>query len=574
MKFSRPVLAHEEIESDQGMVTAQHRIGAEIGAQVLERGGNAVDAAITTAFAMGVLQPLMNGIGGGGLIVVHMEGGGGGAIDYGMQVPALAGPDTYELDDFLEPPATASQRYAHRFSYPRVRENANVEGHTAIATPGTLSGLVEALDKWGTISLDQALSPAIRLAENGFPVGYHLALAVYGSLGHFMKLPATRAIFCPDGTPLTTGTIFVQAAHGRSLRHISTDGPDAFYRGEIAQMISDDAAAHGGYLRKEDLAQYRPIVHEKPMLGSYRGYGMKGVSGTCAGPTVFEILNIIENFDLSGLSHGSPELLHLIVEAIKLAVVDRFTFMGDVGLNQLLTSTLTSKAYARERAKALDRSAATAPRAGDLWSVMECSMPDAFPAPAGIPLDGAIKEGTTTLATVDKARNAVSLTQTNYSFGGVVAGGSGIVMNNGMGWCCPIPGTVNSVIPRSKPLNNMTPMILLRDGRFYSALGASGGRRIWTAIVQSIVNHIDFGMSLQEAIQAPRIHVESDDVLMDERLGDGVRGILGDLGHLLELETPSYVSSPYAEPNGIWTDGSVLRSAIYPVAKPSFAAGI
>ncbi len=569
MPVSQPTLAHEEVTAENGMVVAQHPLGAEAGLAVLRRGGNAVDAAITTAFAMGVLQPLMNGIGGGGLITVHMAQGGGGAIDYGMQAPCLATPDAFPLEGGLEPMDSGSSRYSRRFAWPKVRDRAHSEGYRSIAIPGTLAGLTRALEEWGTISLEDALRPAIKLAREGFAAGHHFTLSLVAGRDLFLRFPATRDVYYPGGYPIAVGETFVQADHARTLELIASDGPDALYRGEIGQRICDDVAANGGLLRASDLAQYTPFLHRHGLIGSYRGYELVGLPGPTAGPTLFEILNILESFDLPGLGHGDPSSLHLVIEAIKLAAADRFTYMGDPELTGAPIGALSAKDFAVTRARVIDLDRATPAEPGDPWPFEGRDRPADFPAPAGAALD----EGTTHLTVVDKDRNAVALTQTNLAFSGVVNPGVGVMMNNGIGWSHPGPGTVNSIAPLARALNNMTPTVVLRDGQLVAALGASGGRRIWTSVAQTLIHHLDFGMSLQEAMQAPRIHVETDDVMLDGRFGAEVQRDLERRGHRVEVVTPRYDVAPYAEPNGIRVDGTLLRSGVHPVAKPTFAAG-
>ena len=568
MRLSQPILDHQVIEAARGMVVAQHPEGARIGVEVLQKGGNAVDAAVTTAFAMGVLQPLMNGIGGGGVMVVRTADGPA-AIDYGMKVPSAATPDMFELEDRFETPSANAHRYSRRFAYPVVKDDANIKGHTSISTPGTLAGLSAALERWGTISLADAIEPAARLAEQGFRVGHHFTLMLVNGRDYFLDYPATREIYYPGEQPIPPGGMLVQKDHAHTLRRIAREGADVFSKGEIAEMICDEIGRHGGSLRACDFAEYRPIVHDEPLSGSYRGTGVWAVPGACAGTTVLEILNILECFDVGKLNWGTPDALHLVIEATRRAAVDRFTYMGDAAITGAPVDVLIDRDYAEERADTIEMSRAISPEAGDPWQRAGREKPADFPAPDGVSLDG----GTTHLTVVDEHRNAVALTQTNVGFSGVVVPGVGVMMNNAMRWPSPVPGTVNSIEPGARSLNNMTPVILHRNGEVLAALGSSGGRRIWTAISQAVVNHLDFGMGLQAALQAPRLHVESDDVLLDGRFGDDVKAELERRGHRIEVVTPGYDRAPYSEPNGIQREDNALRSAVYPVAKPTFAAG-
>ncbi|MBI1775994.1 MAG: gamma-glutamyltransferase [Proteobacteria bacterium] len=566
MQLSRPVLAHEELTVSDGMVVAQHPLGARIGVEVLERGGNAVDAAVTTAFAMGVLQPLMNGIGGGGNMVLHFADDDAASVYYSMPAPGLARPDMYKLAPAGGELEAAGSHFSRSFAWPEVKGNANTKGYGSIGVPGTVAGLALALERWGTMDLAQAMQPAIRLAEEGFPVGHHFTLASVADRATFQAYKGTAQVYYPGGQPIPVGGRFVQKDHARTLRIIAKKGPAGFYKGEIAEMIGDDCARNGGTLRAADLAHYRAHVME-PIRSRYRAHGLIAMPHLTAGTTVVEILNILEHFDLARIGWGRPEALHLVAEAIRLAAADRFTFMGDHQDAPL--TELASKDYAASRAALISTRRAGEPLAGDPWRRAGQVRPRNFPKPAGAADD----RGTTHITVVDRKRNAVSLTQTNYGYSGVVNPGVGVMMNNAMGWFCPLPGTINSVAPGKAGLNNMTPILILRAGRLKAAIGASGGRRIWTAVAQSIVNYLDFGLSLQEAVQAPRLHAETDDLLIDGRFGAKVKAALERKGHRVAVATPHFDRSPYSEPNGIAVAGTKLKSAVYPVAKPTYAAG-
>jgi gamma-glutamyltranspeptidase/glutathione hydrolase len=564
LRISSPIIRHEEISARSGMVVAQHVSAAEIGVEVMQRGGNAVDAAITTAFATGVLLPIWNGISGGGVMTVHMENGDGGTVDFGMQAPGLAHADMYELEDSLD-----VQGPSRRYSWSKVKNNANTDGYTSIAIPGTVAGLTTALEKWGTIDLDQAVAPAVKLAREGFLLSRTTALAMADKHALLSRFPNTAEVYLNNGSPLVAGAHFVQTEHAETLERLGRVGASDMYGGETGARIAEDVEANGGYLRLSDFEQYKPIVSELPLSGTYRGLSVSGVSGPCAGPTVFEILNILDQFDLAGMGHGSVEFLHTLIEAVKLAAVDRFTFMGDPAVYGFPIDVLADVEYAKSRAVQVDPSQASEFDAGDPWSFAGMERPADFPSPAGSAAD----EGTTSLTTADKNGNMVALTQTNLAYSGVVNPGVGVMMNDAMGWSAPMPGTVNSIAPFARALNNMTPVILHDNGRAVMAIGGSGGRKIWPAVVQSIVNRVDFGMSLQEAVERPRIHVESDDPTVDPRFGDDVLVELADMGHRVELPPREFTLWPFSEPNGIITEDGELKSGINPQTKPTHAAG-
>jgi gamma-glutamyltranspeptidase/glutathione hydrolase len=569
MRASKPILANEPITARRGMVVAQHPLGARAGLEILAKGGNAVDAAVTTAFAMGVVQPLMNGIGGGGQMIVRLGNGAKGAVDYGMKAPLTASDDMYEVLPEPEALGTGTLRFSSRYNWPQVRDNANLDGHTAIATPGTVAGLSAALARWGTMELKDAIAPAIELAEHGFTIGHHMSLALVTGRDKLLGFPGATSIFYPNGQPIATGERIVQTDHARTLRLIADGGPDAFYRGEPAQRIAEDAQANGARLSKEDFAAYEAVIHEQVIRTSYRDIEVLAVPGPGAAPTLIEILNILSNFDLRLLGHGNQDSLHVIAEAIKMAAVDRFSFLGDCAPDGGPADVLMDPEYAARRAAEISRLAAeTEP--GDPWAHAGTVKPAGYPKPSGIVPDA----GTTHITVVDTWGGAVSLTQTLHGYSGVVTPGVGAMMNNGMGWFYPGTGTVNSVAPGGRGLHNMVPVLLLQDGALRAALGASGGRRIWTAVLQAIVHYIDFEMSLQDAVQLPRIHVETDQILLDGRFGKQTRDALVRLGHNVMTATPRYDSAPFSEPNGICVDGGVYESAVYPVAKPTVALGL
>ncbi len=565
MQLSQRLAGHEVIQATKGMVTAQHPLAVKAGIDTLQRGGNAVDAAVTAAFAIGVLQPLWNGIGGGGLIVVQMAHEEAKAIDYGMQLPGLATADMYDLET-----TGAAQGFSRSFSVPAVRGAANEQGYSSVSIPGTVAGLARALELWGTISLYQALDPAITYAEEGFAVEGNFILATVDRADVLLNFPETADIYFPNGRPLKIGDRLVQRDHAETLKKIATGGPDAFYRGEIASLISADMEANGGLLRESDFAQYEPIVHERAEIGSYRGHQVSTMPGPCGGPTVLEILKILENFDMPATRRGSADWLHLVIEATRLAAIDRFSFMGASKIADFPISILADSAYAKTRAMQIETSRRGDYEAGDPWNIAGMDRPADFPAPAGQMRD----RGTVHLSVVDASQNAVALTQTNMGYSGVVNPGVGVMLNNAMGWACPVPGTVNSIVPHGRALNNMCPTIVSRNGRVEYVLGGSGGRRIWPAIAQIVSGLIDDGMSLQDAIEAPRMHVETDDPMIDRRFDPAVVAEIENRGHRVAMPPEHYLLWPFTEANGIEVSGGEMRSGIAPANKPAHAGGI
>ena len=568
--ISKPEFKHSELITQNGMVTAQHSDAAHIGANILERGGNAVDAAVATAFASGVLLPLSNGIGGGGLMVIRMPDGDTKCIDYGMVTGENASLEMFRYEDALETPHPDAHRMSRRFAAPAVVDNENVHGYKSISTPGTVAGLCTALDAWGSFDLKDIIEPAATLAESGYRISFALTLAILSARFLISRTPATANLLTPDGFPPTPGDIFKLPMYARSLRLIAESGPSIFYRGEIAEAMVDEIQKNGGILTSDDFATYQPIVYEGTLDGEYRGINMSGVPGANACSLSIEALQILQHFDLKSLRWNSPEYLHFVIEAFKLATVDRYTYVGDPKVTGAPIAALVNSTFAKERASLVDHNSAKYPDAGNPWPYSDTPEPENFLKPAGVSFD----QGTTHINAVDSQGMAVSLTQSNVGFSGVVIGAIGAVMNNAMRWPETLPGTVNSIYPRVRSVHNMSPLILQKDGKLWASIGSSGGRRIATGLAQSLINVIDFEKSLQEGIQAPRIHVETDDVLIDGRLGDSTRIALESMGHKVSVATPDYISAQFSTPNGIRKTDAGLVSGIYPVNKQGTAAGI
>ncbi len=570
INISTPIYAHSELISQNGMVTAQHPEAAGIGASVLEQGGNAVDAAVATAFAIGVLLPLSNGIGGGGVMVIRMPDGSTTSVDFGMITGEYVSPEMFEYEDTLEVPGPDAHRMSRRFAAPAVVNRENIAGYKSISTPGTVAGLSAALEKWGTFDLSDVIEPAAKLADDGVPTSHALTLAIFAARKLISRYPNTAALLMPNGIPPAPNELFKMPGYARSLRLIAKHGPSVFYKGELAQAIVDEIQKNGGILTADDFASYEALVYEHTLDGSYRGLTLSGVPGANACSLTIEALQILQQFELGSLDWNSPEHLHLLIETFKLATVDRYTYLGDPALTGSPIEALTHPRFAKKRAQEISQDRAGQPAAGNPWPFADSPEPDGFLPPAGMPFDA----GTTHLTVVDQSRMAVSLTQSNVGFSGVAIGELGVVMNNAMRWPETLPGTINSIYPRARSVHNMSPLVLQRNGQLWGAIGSSGGRRIATALAQSLINVIDFGMNLQEGIQAPRIHVETDDVLIDGRLGEAHRSALESLGHQVHVATPNHVEAQFSTPNGIRDTGSGLISGIYPVNKQGSAAGI
>ncbi len=484
-----------------GMVASSHYLGSEAGNAILKRGGNAIDAAVATAFALAVTLPSAGNIGGGGFIVYHGADGAVTSFNFREKAP-LAASETMYLDE------TGA-----------IRDNANHEGLLSVGVPGTVAGLWLAHQRLGTLPWAELVQPAIDLAEGGFPSTW----AMQGWLESLQRrqdprYAATREAFLKNGRDLyDPGETFRQPDLARTLRRIQRDGRDGFYEGETARLIADFMRSHGGLITEEDLARYE-AVEQAPIHGTYRGHDVYAMSPpSSGGVALVEMLNILEGFDLARIGHNSALYLHLLTEAMRRAYADRALHVGDPAFNpDMPLERLTSKSYAERLRETID-----------LFMASE-SDSSRF---NGVPL-AAESEETTHFSVVDPEGNAVSLTYTlEYGYGSsIVVPGAGFLLNNEMGDFNPIPGRTDSrgligtppnlVAPEKRMLSSMTPAIVAREGRPLLVVGSPGGRTIINTVLQVILNVIDHGMDIGQAIEAPRIHHQwLPDVTSFERFG-------------------------------------------------------
>ncbi|MDJ0848238.1 MAG: gamma-glutamyltransferase [Myxococcota bacterium] len=488
------VSAAEPATGTHGMVVASQPDATAAGLAVLAAGGNAVDAAVATAFAISVTQPFSAGVGGGAFMVLRAEDGEVVAIDARETAPAAAQPDMYV-----------------RQGVPR---DASVKGALAVATPGFVRGMALALERFGTLPLADLLAPAIRLADEGFEIGaYHAGmLERMRALGLPKFFPETgRTQFPRAGVAAAPGWRLRQKDLATTLRTLAEQGPDTFYTGEIAERIVAEVTARGGLLSAADLAGYRPKLRPE-VRGTYRGLEVISFPPPSSGGGVLiEILNILEGFDLASLGPRSPAAAHRMVEAMKLAFADRAFWYGDPDFVEVPLARLTAKSYAKELREKINPPwyKISPGKWGQDDRALEVEGP-------GLPVDDS---GTLHFSVTDAAGNAVALTMTiNTPFGsGITVPGTGIVLNNEMDDFSKATGKpnvyglvdergANAVAAGKRPLSSMTPSILLKDGRLFMVTGSPGGPRIITTTLHSIVNVVDFGMNVQEAVAAPRYH--------------------------------------------------------------------
>ncbi|MDX1650505.1 MAG: gamma-glutamyltransferase, partial [Myxococcota bacterium] len=540
--------------STAGMVSAAQPLATRAGVRMLERGGNAADAAVATAFALAVTDAHHSGLGGGGFLLIRLPDGRAVALDARETAPAAAARSMYVEEG--------------------VAEDASRVGALAVATPGLLLGLATALERYGTLSLPQAMAPAIRLAEEGFAVGPRHAATVrfwQERLGLAERFPETARIHLPppDEGPIEAGWVLRQPELARTLRRIAAEGPEVFYRGAVGRAIVDEVRRRGGILSMEDLASYR-VRERAPIRGRYRGLEVLSFPPPSSGGiALVQMLNVLEGFDLAARGPRSSATIHVVAEAMKLAFADRAAWLGDTDFVDVPVERLVSEAYAAELRRRIDPPWWR--RAPWTWHRDEVAI---TVEGSGIPADGG---GTTHLSVADAEGGAVAITQTiNLIFGsGITVPGTGIVLNDEMDDFSVAPdvpnafGLVdtrgqNAVAPRKRPLSSMTPTVVLKDGRPFMVTGSPGGPRIITTTLLSILNVVDHGMDVMEAVSAPRWHHQwlPDRLLLEPQIPADVARALRERGHPVEISEREWSSaqSVVVLPDGTFSGASDPRS--------------
>jgi gamma-glutamyltranspeptidase/glutathione hydrolase len=500
------------------MVVSAEASASRAGADVLQAGGTAVDAAVTTAFVLAVTHPAAGNVGGGGFLLYRPAAGGEPvAYDFREVAPAGASPAMFLREGRHD--AELHQR-----------------SHLAVGVPGTVAGLHLAWREHGSLPWARLLAPAIAAARDGFIVSDALARGLKDQLPKMQKYPASIAQFSKNGVPFEAGDRLRQPDLARTLERIAAHGPAGFYEGETAALIEKEMKAGGGLITRADLAAYRPRRREV-LRGGYRGYEVLGMPpSSSGGVALLQMLNVLEGFDLAASGFGSAQTVHLVAEAMRRAFADRARYLGDPDFNaQLPLARLVSKEYAAELRRTI-RAEHASP-----------SSPERFEWPA--------ESGETThLSVVDAARNAVALTYTLEDSYGVklVVPGAGFLLNNEMGDFNAGPGLTdadgrigtepNLAQPGKRMLSSMTPAILARDGRPVLVLGSAGGRKIINAVLLTILNVVDFGMNVQEAVNAPRFHHQwlPDRILHEKHgLSPDTLALLAARGHALSDAWPA-----------------------------------
>jgi gamma-glutamyltranspeptidase/glutathione hydrolase len=520
----------QEVTASRGVVVTNHPLASAAGVQVMAAGGNAFDAAVASLFALTVVEPMMVSLFGAGFFVTR--DGGTGEID--------------TLDNYAVAPRAATETmYApvkHRRPDQYIFETVgrrNMVGHLSVAAPGALKGWEHIQRKHGRLSLREVMAPAIRLARDGYRATRYLTYLVEFTRKDLALYGETAKTFLPGGKPLQAGEPVRMPEYAETLEAVARVGSDHFYGGDLGRAVVDDMEEAGGILSMTDLTDYE--VHERPpVTGTYRGrYKVASMApGSSGGTHIVQMLNMLERFDVAGMGFGSPEYIHLFAEVLKVAFADRQRYMGDPWRVPVPVEGLTSKAYAEERAREI----------GDRARTYTFGDPSAHQGES---------QSTTHVSVMDDEGNVVAATQTLFSVFGscVTAPGTGMLLNNCMGLFDPRPDRANSVAGGKRMLSSMAPTIVLRDERPFLCVGSPGGTRIFPAICQALVNVIDFGMSIQQAVEAPRVwtmglqgtpegklHVEPElwdetveelrrrghDVLLVPKVAGGMNGVLVD----------------------------------------------
>ncbi|THF47525.1 gamma-glutamyltransferase [Allorhizobium terrae] len=470
------------VQGDNGMVVTAQHLATDVGVDVLKHGGNAVDAAVAVGYALAVVYPTAGNIGGGGFMTLRLKDGTTDFIDFREKAPLAATKNMY-LDD-----------------KGNVVPRASLDGYLAVGVPGTVKGLELAREKYGTKDREDLLAPAIQLAKDGFTLNQGDASILAGGAARLVKDPEAKKIFLKaDGAPYGAGEVLKQPDLAKVLESISAKGPDAFYKGMPAEAIAKASEAGKGILSVEDFHTYA-ARELKPVECDYHGYHIiSSPPPSSGGVIICEILNILEAYPLREQGYGAASTVSEMVEAMRYAYVDRNSALGDPDFIQNPLSKMLSKDYADEiRAKITPGEAG---KSADLK-----------------PFGGKESTETTHYSIIDKDGNAVSVTYTlNGSFGaGVVAPGTGILLNNEMDDFTSKPGVANlyglvqgeanAIAPKKAPLSSMSPTIVTKDGKPFMVIGSPGGSRIITITLEAILNVVDFGMNISEAVNAPRIH--------------------------------------------------------------------
>jgi gamma-glutamyltranspeptidase/glutathione hydrolase len=513
----------------RAIVTSVHEFASRAGVEMMRSGGNAVDAAVATGFALAVVHPQAGNLGGGGFLLLRNADGKTHFIDFRETAPAAATEKMY-LD-------------AQGNVIPESSKDSSLVGYKSIGVPGTVAGLVYAEKQYGKLSLEKVIAPAIKLARDGFPLAYEDAQDLKKDK-YLAQFPESKRIFLRDGNFYQPGEVFKQPELAHTLERLAKD-PDTFYHGAMANELAAAIHKGGGLVTAEDLAAYE-VKEREPIRGSYRGYDIiSAPPPSSGGVALVEILNILEGFDLAKFGNRSADAIHLEAEAFRRAFYDRAEFMGDPDFAKVPVAQLIDKKYAAAWRDSIDTYHASVSKdlkRPAIFSELE-RIAQSRPAAIREP------ENTTHYSVVDAEGNAVAITTTlNDSFGSrVTAEGLGFLVNDEMDDFTSkqgvpnayglIQGPANAIGPGKRPLSAMTPTIVLKDGKLFLVLGSPGGPTIITTVANVLIGVVDFSLDIQEAVNAPRFHHQwlPDEILVEDRLSPDTMSILRSKGHKLTV---------------------------------------
>jgi gamma-glutamyltranspeptidase/glutathione hydrolase len=525
MNRSELIASRSEVVAERGVVAGGQMAEAEAGVRMLAAGGNAIDAIVAAAFTGFVVEPDSCGVGGYGRLAIFLgDRQEFVTIDHYVRAPAAAHATMFEVD-----PAQDGMYYG----WPRVVDRRNEWGYLAPAVPSAVAGLCVAQERYGRLPLAQVLEPAIEAAETGLPVTWDLALSIAGRIKEIRALPHTADRLLRNGEVPRAVSGFGRGDRidfsdlAETLRRIAREGAAGFYTGPVAEAIEREIVAHGGILTAADLAAYRPkILRERP--ATYRGHAYV----TANDQVGYEALNILDRFDLAGYGPDSLEFRHLMAEALGHAFTDNMVHYGDPDHTRSPVQGLANPAFAAERAAGirLDRAAPRPIAAADPWPY---DTPELAPETVPMEMSAGGVTGTSQMAAADREGNLATLcTSLTNSFGSLVlVPGTGVFLNNSMQNFDPRPDRANCIAPGKMPIFAVPTIAAARDGRAVFGAAGSGGYRITTGVLHAMVNTLDFEMGLQAAIDAPRVHCQGEETVVDARIPETVRARLAELGH-------------------------------------------
>jgi len=515
------------VHARHAMVASVHELASRAGVEIMQAGGNAIDAAVATGFALAVVHPQAGNLGGGGFMLIRTADGTAHFVDFREKAPAAATENMY-LD-----------------AQGNVIPNASLVGYKAAGVPGSVAGLAYAQKKYGKLSLAQVMAPAVKLARDGFPLAWEDARDLEDE--DLAKFPVSRRIFQRNGKFYQSGEVFRQPELAHTLERISRD-PDDFYRGDIAREIAADVAKGGGLITAADLAAYE-VKEREPIRGTYRGYDvLSAPPPSSGGVALVEVLNILEGYDLAKAGNRSAESIHLTAEAFRRAFYDRAEFLGDPDFAKIPVAQLIDKRYAagwRESIDPMHASTSKDLRRPQIFNELE-RYANAHPQ-----LMGAVREpeNTTHYSVVDSEGTAVAVTTTlNDTLGSrVTVEGLGFLLNDEMDDFASkqgvpntyglIQGPANAIGPGKRPLSAMTPTIVTKDEKLFLVLGSPGGPTIITTVANILMGVVDFGLDIQESVNAPRFHNQwlPDEIMLEDRISPDTEAILRNRGHKLAV---------------------------------------